>query len=240
MPGASAWPTTVDELVAVQEALAVAAAPLWQPPVRSNVAGCFACFPRGYAGPGRAGEPAWAAAAVYRGKHCVARVAVAGRAGAPYLPGLLALRAGALLENATRSLPMRPDVVMVDATGYDHPRRAGLARHLGAVLDTPTIGVTHRPMLAVGDWPKLERGAMSPLLLGGELVGFWVCTRNGRRPLAAHAGWRTDPVVAARILLAASHHRTPAPLREARRLARTARAKTSTCHDRGDVAAANP
>jgi deoxyribonuclease V len=113
---------------------------------------------------------------------------------------------------------------MVDATGHDHPRRAGLALHLGAVLDMPTIGVTHRPLLAVGDWPTGDRGARSPLLLDGVLVGFWVRTRDGRRPLAVHAGWRTDPALAVRVVLAAGHHRTPTPLREARRLARTARA----------------
>jgi deoxyribonuclease V len=140
---------------------------------------------------------------------------------------LLALRAGALLEKATRSLPVRPDVLLVDATGYDHPRRAGLARHLGAMLDTPTVGVTHRPMLAVGDWPDPQRGATSPLLLDGVLVGFWVRTRSGRRPLAVHAGWRTDPAMAAQIVLGAARHRTPTPLREARRLARTARARAA-------------
>jgi deoxyribonuclease V len=140
------------------------------------------------------------------------------------MPGLLALRLGALLADVTRLLPVRADVLLVDATGYDHPRRFGLARHLGAVLELPTVGVTHRPMLAAGDWPADHRGAMSPLLLDGVVVGFWVRTREGRRPLAVHAGWRTDSEVAARVVLAASRHRTPNPLREARRLARTARA----------------
>jgi len=229
------WPATVEELVAAQEALAAAAAPLWQPPARPSVAGCFTCFSRGHSGPGRTGESGWAAAAVYRGSHCVGRATTTGRAGAPYLAGLLALRAGALLESATRAMPVRPDVLLVDATGYDHPRRAGLARHLGAVLDMPTVGVTHRPLLAAGEWPDLRRGATSPLLLDGVLVGFWVCTRSGRRPLAVHAGWRTDPATAVRIVLASGRHRTPAPLREARRLARTARAQST---DHGRCAAA--
>ena len=222
---AAEWPGTIEELVGAQQALEGVAAPLWQPANGAGVAGCFACFLRGHRGAGRAGEPGWAAAAVYRGKHCLARATVVGPAGGPYLPGMLALRVGTLLENATRALPIRPDVLIVDATGYDHPRRAGLARHLGAVLDLPTVGVTHRPLLAGGVWPDLQRGAMSPLLLDGALVGYWVCTRDGRRPLAVHAGWRTDAAVAARIVLAASQHRTPTPLREARRLARTERAR---------------
>ncbi len=224
MAVAGGWPTNADELVATQVALAQATPPLWTPPASPTVGGCFACFSRDSSGPGHAGEPGWAAAAVYRGRQCVARAAIEGRAGAPYLPGLFALRTGALLENAVRSLPMRPDVLIVDATGHDHPRRAGLALHLGAVVDMPTIGVTHRPLLAVGDWPSDDRGAQSPLLLDGVLVGFWLRTRGGRRPLAVHAGWRTDPAVAVRVVLAATRHRTPTPLREARRLARTARA----------------
>jgi deoxyribonuclease V len=224
MPAATGWPATAEELVAAQEALALATPPPWQPPTRPSVAGCFACFSRGHSGPGQTGEPGWAAAAIYHGKRCLARATITGRAGAPYRSGLLALRAGVLLENAIRSLSIRPDVLMVDATGYDHPRRAGLARQLGAILGTPTVGVTHRPLLAVGDWPDLQRGAMSPLLLDGVTVGFWLCTRHGRRPLAVHAGWRTDPEAAAQIVMASARHRTPTPLREARRLARTARA----------------
>jgi deoxyribonuclease V len=153
----------------------------------------------------------------------VDRATVVGPAGAPYLPGLLALRSGPLLEAAVRALLVRPDVLLVDATGADHPRRAGLAMHLGAVLDTATVGVTHRPLLATGDWPADEAGAMSPLLLDGVLVGFWVRTRARRRPLAVHAGWRTDAHAAARIVLATARVRTPEPLRQARRLARTAR-----------------
>ncbi|HEY7176263.1 MAG TPA: endonuclease V [Micromonosporaceae bacterium] len=219
------WPATADELEAVQRVLAEAAPPQWMPPDRPlAVAGCFACFGRGYRGPGEAGEHGWAAAATFRHKKCVASATITGRSGGPYMPGLLALRSGALLDDATRSLPERPDVLIVDATGYDHPRRAGLALHLGAVLDLPTVGVTHRTLLAVGEWPAREVGAASPLRLDHVLVGYWVRTRDGRRPVAVHAGWRTDPDVAVRVVLSVARHRTPEPLREARRLARTARA----------------
>ncbi len=225
VPAVGGWPATIDELIAAQEALADASPPPpWSLPVQAGVAGCFVCFRRDHTGPGETGEPAWGGAALYRGKRRIAHATAIGRAGAPYMPGLLALRLGALLEDVTRLLPIRPDVLLVDATGYDHPRRSGLARHLGAVLQLPTVGVTHRPMLASGDWPADHRGAMSPLLFEGVVVGFWLRTRERRRPLAVHAGWRTDPEVAARVVLAASRHRTPTPLREARRLARTTRA----------------
>jgi deoxyribonuclease V len=124
------------------------------------------------------------------------------------------------------ALPERPEVLLVDATGRDHPRRAGLSLHLGAVLDVPTVGVTHRPLLAAGVWPRDERGATSPLTLDGAVVGCWLRTRRRTRPLAVHAAWRTDAVTAAWIVMAAlTTTRTPEPLRVARRLARTARAE---------------
>ena len=72
-----------------------------------------------------------------------------------------------------------PDVLLVDASGRDHPRRCGLALHLGAVLGVPTVGVTHRPLRAEGEWPDDERGATSALVLDGERVGYWVRTKRG-------------------------------------------------------------
>src|SRR5581483_1596833 len=107
---------------------------------------------------------------------------------AAYEPGLLALREGPLLEAAVRGLSERPDVLLVDATGRDHPRRAGLALQLGAVLDLPTVGVTDRPLLARGEAPAEARGSASPLLLEGERVGYLVRTRTRARPIAVHAG----------------------------------------------------
>jgi len=116
-------------------------------------------------------------------------------------------------------------VLLVDATGRDHPRRAGLALHLGAVLGVPSIGVTHRPLVARGEPPSLgERGRSSPVFLDDEEVARWVCTRTGVRPVVAHAGWRTSPDVAAEVVLRfASGARTPEPLRLARCCAREAR-----------------
>lgn len=204
-----AWPRTVDELIEVQRELAVAEPPPWRGPART-IGGCAI---RG----AKAGDAAWAAAVAGD-----AESVVAGVAGAPYEPGLLALREGPLLEAAVRAA--LPDVLLVDATGRDHPRRAGLALHLGAVLDLPTVGVTHRPLLAEGAWPDDVRGAWSPLLLAGEPVGAWLRTRRGVRPLAVHAAWRTDVDTAvATVLAAVGRHRTPEPLRRARRLARLAR-----------------
>jgi deoxyribonuclease V len=173
-------------------------------------------------GPGRPDDRAWAAAAL-GGDVAV----VEGVAGGAYEAGLLALREGPLLELAVRRLSERPEVLLANATGRDHPRRAGLALHLGSILELPTIGVTHRALLAEGEWPRDERRAESPLLIDGELVGYWLRTKRGTRPLAVHAAWRTEPETAARVVLAAVRRaRTPEPLRLARRAARAARART--------------
>jgi deoxyribonuclease V len=159
-----------------------------------------------------------------RGETLLERVVRRGVAGAPYSPGLLALRIGPLMDAAVRTLSTPPDVLLVDATAHDHPRGAGLALHLGAELDLPTVGITHRPLLAQGEWPGGRRGDTSPLRLGGTVVGCWMRTRPGVRPLAVHPGWRVDLATAVAVVAGTTgQRRTPEPLRRARRLARSAR-----------------
>lgn len=218
-----AWPTSAPELRAVQLELARATPEPWRPGTRPLVGACFVCFARGKTGPGRTGDSGWAGAALSDGRVAVAE----GVAGAPYAPGLLALREGLLLEAAVRALPVRPELLIVNATGRDHPRRAGLALQLGAILDLPSLGVTHRALSASGELPEDERGARTPLRLEGEVVGYWLRTRPGTRPLAVHPGWRLDCETAADVVLAHSRRRTPEPLRLARRAARSARAASA-------------
>ena len=258
MEEALAWPRSAQELTAVQAALAQAAEaasatrPWALPATEPLIGGCFVAYATGEAGPGHAGDRAWAAAVVWRSvepavvarsadrvlrqrggqggprQACdvVAQAVVGERVPAPYTPGLLALREGPLLADAVAALDIRPDVLLVDATGFDHPRRAGLAIHLGRMADLPTVGVTSRPLVAHGAQPPLVRGMSTPLFSGDRVVGRWLCTRTGARPIVAHAGWRTDPDVAAAVALAASTEgaRTPVPLQEARRVAREMRA----------------
>jgi deoxyribonuclease V len=218
---------TSAELVRLQHELAALTPPAWRPPgPRPLVAGCFVCFRRGQRGRGSAGEAGWAAAVLMRGERRQAgSVVVGGRAAAPYEAGLLALREGALLEAAVRALPEAPEVVMANASGRDHPRGAGLALHLGAVLDLPSVGVTDRPLLATGGEPGPERGATSALCLAGAEVARMLRTRAGARQVVAHPGWRTDLDTAIAVVLGSTRRaRTPEPLRRARRLARQARA----------------
>lgn len=250
------WPVDGTELVALQERLAVEADAArndrpFELPERPLLGGCFVAYARGEAGPGHPGDRAWAAVVTWRpvdgprdegaalrgvshehgprvARDTHEQVLVAGTVPASYEAGLLAMREGALLEQAGRRLLTPPDVLLVDATGLDHPRRAGLAIHLGRVLDVPTVGVTHRPLHA-GDGPgppSAERGSSSPVAVDGEVVAHWVVTRTGARPVVAHVGWRTTPEQAVEVVLRAStpSARTPVPLGEARRVAREARA----------------
>jgi deoxyribonuclease V len=218
------WPDGEAALIALQETIGALAPPPWEPAGSPLVAGCFVCFPRGERGAGRRGDPADAACAALRDGRLVASAVVRGKAAAAFAPGLLALREGRLLAAAVEALPDRPDVVLLDATGRDHPRRAGLAVHLGWALDVPTVGVTHRPLGAAGEWPAGAAGTAAPLRRDGEVVGYWLRTRPGTRPLAVHAGWRTTPETARKLVLRMCRVRTPEPLREARRLARAQRA----------------
>src|SRR5262249_49883966 len=174
--------------------MAAARPPPWRPQARDYlVGGCFVCFARTAEGRSLRAQRGWAGAALAVGTRVLASLSVSGAAGGAYEAGLLALRGGPLLEGARRGLPRAPEVVLVNATGRDHPRGAGLALHLGAVLGLPSVGVTHRPLLARGEWPGEEAGAYSPLLYERETVACWLRTRPRRRPLVAHARWRPHP-----------------------------------------------
>jgi len=206
------WPDTREALEAFQVSLAEEHPDPWRMPSGSyTVGGAFVAFStRDDPSPV---ERAWGAAVCG-----VERIVVRADVSAGYEPGYLALREGSLLEEAVRGLPVTPNVLLVDASGRDHPRGGGLALHLGAVLDVPTVGVTDRPLAS-----EVVEGM---LVLGGEVVGCEVRTRAGARPVFAHAAWRTDVETARAVVLASvAGSRTPEPLRRARFLARSARAR---------------
>lgn len=204
-------------LRAEQDRLAAREPPPWRPPGGPLLVAAAAAVP----GPD---ARLVAAAVLVRGDDVLAVTVLPGGAGAPYEPALLALREGPLLADAIGALGRRPEVLLLGAAGRDHPRRAGLALQLGAVLDLPSVGVTDRPLAATGAEPGPARGDTAPLLLAGEEVARAVRVVPGVRPVVASAGWRTDAATAAAVVLATtSGVRTPEPLREARRRARAAR-----------------
>jgi len=226
------WPGSSRQLEELQRTLALQwhSEPAWHPPPDRppRVGAAFAASPRGLVGTGAAGDPAWVAAVVCIHGRLVRSSVLSGRFDSPYIPGQLALREGRLLHEAVRALGDTLDVLMVNATGRDHPRGAGLAIHLGAACHLPTIGMTDRPLLASGPEPGIQRGAAAELRLESELVGYRLRTRTGVRAAVVHVGWRVDPDTACKLVLDVTRaSRTPEPLRQARRLARACRSHDS-------------
>jgi deoxyribonuclease V len=211
LSGMATWPATADELTQLQHALGELTPEPWQPPANVlRIGACFVCFERVH-GAGVAGDRGFAGAAVTHRCQLLAGVSVSGPAGGPYRPALLALREGPLLEQAVRALPITPEVLVVNATGRDHPRRAGRALHLRRAW--AAHGRSNHPTAARRrNWPVDQRAATAPLRLGGEVVGCWVRTRSGARPVAVHAAWQTDAQAAVQVVLAATRRaRTPEP-----------------------------
>ncbi|HEU4384155.1 MAG TPA: endonuclease V [Anaeromyxobacteraceae bacterium] len=223
------WPGTAEALEVLEATILRSSPEPWLLPASlSAVGACAVVFGRGGAVRGAAGEPAFAAAALWRDGRPLAWAALSAPAPAAFEFGRLALREGPLLEAAVRRLPERPEVLLVHGGGRDHPRGCGLAVVVGALLDLPTAGVTGEPLRASGASPAGPAGSLSPLFLGGNLVGVWVRTRRGARPVVAHAGWRVAPESAAALVLACARgRRLPEPLRLALEAARLERARAA-------------
>ena len=141
----------------------------------------------------------------------------------PYVPGLLSFREAPALLAALERLTIRPGCLLVDGHGYAHPRRFGLACHLGVVLGVPTVGCAKSVLVGQYIEPTPERGEWTELRDGDEVIGAAVRTRSRVRPVFVSVGHLIDLQSAIGIVLAASSgkYRIPEPLREADRLSRS-------------------
>ena len=138
----------------------------------------------------------------------------------PYVPGLLSFREIPAVLEALAALACTPDLLLADGQGLAHPRRFGLACHLGWLVDTPTIGVAKSKLLGAFTPPPDQRGAWAPLLDRGEVIGAAVRTRRGVKPVFVSPGHRVDVASAVRLTLACTdRYRLPEPSRAAHRLA---------------------
>ncbi len=122
----------------------------------------------------------------------VAEATAVGRISFPYVPGLLAFREIPTVLAALDALPRPPGLVVCDGYGLAHPRRFGLASHLGVLTGLPTIGVAKNPFTFTYDDPGPERGAASPLLAGTEEVGRALRTRDSVKPVFVSVGHRVS------------------------------------------------
>ena len=138
----------------------------------------------------------------------------------PYLPGLLSFREIPAALDALASLRCVPNLLICDGQGLAHPRRFGLACHLGWLLEVPSIGVAKSRLLGDFAAPPAERGAWTPLIDRGEVVGAAVRTRRGVKPVFVSPRHRVDVASAVRLALACTdRYRLPEPSRAAHRLA---------------------
>ena len=136
----------------------------------------------------------------------------------PYVPGLLSFREIPALTAAFAKLENRPDLIFVDGHGFAHPRRMGIASHLGMVLDCPTVGCAKSVLCGEADEPADEVGAVSELKHKEEVIGIAVRSRIGCRPIYISTGHRVSLGSAVRFALSAIDGlRVPRPTREADR-----------------------
>ncbi|PYC84401.1 endonuclease V [Streptomyces tateyamensis] len=155
----------------------------------------------------------------------VAEATAVGRVPFPYIPGLLAFREVPAVLEALAQLPAAPALIVCDGYGQAHPRRLGLASHLGVLTGVPTMGVAKTPFLFTATEPAPARGAWTPLLdpASGDEVGRAVRTRAGVKPVFVSVGHRIGLPEAVEVLLALTpEFRLPETTRRADSLCRRA------------------
>lgn len=138
----------------------------------------------------------------------------------PYIPGLLSFREAPVILQALQQLNSMPDVLLFDGHGYAHPRRFGIACHVGVLVDIPTIGCAKSILIGEHDPLGETTGSTAQLSDGDEVIGALVRTRTRIRPVIVSIGHRVDLTSAIETVLACrSGYRLPEPIRMAHRLA---------------------
>ena len=134
----------------------------------------------------------------------------------PYVPGLLSFREIPVLLRAFARLRHAPDVIFYDGHGYAHPRRFGIACHLGVLLDCPTIGCAKSVLVGVPGQPAGKAGSWAPLVEGEEVIGAVLRSRDGVKPVYISQGHRVSLERAVELARAVCDgFRIPRPTREA-------------------------
>ena len=150
-----------------------------------------------------------------------------GKASFPYIPGFLSFREAPVLLRAFRKLKNNPDVIIFDGQGIAHPRRFGLASHMGLILDKPSIGCAKSRL--VGEYSSVENtaGACSKLIYGNKVVGVVLRTKKNTKPVFVSPGHKINLSLAIRIILkTCCGYRIPEPTRHAHLLVNKLRRTT--------------
>lgn len=217
-----AWDVSIEEAVAIQRRLAPlahAASPITLDAVRL-VAGVDVSY----------ADCARGAVVVYRypEMEMVDQATATRETPFPYVPGLLSFREVPVALATLARLRVTPDLLLCDGQGYAHPRRFGLACHLGLLTGIPSAGVAKTWLIGEYDEPGPAVGDFAPLRAGGETIGVALRTREGTKPLFVSAGYRVTLEQAATVTLGCLRgYRQPEPTRVADHLAtQTRRAET--------------
>lgn len=134
----------------------------------------------------------------------------------PYIPGLLGFREGAVILAAHQKLQRQPDACLFDGQGIAHPRRLGIASHIGLWLDAPTVGCGKTRLCGYYDEVGLEKGSYSLLRYRGEVIGAVLRTRTNTRPVYVSPGHRATLDTARELVLrCTTRYRLPEPIRAA-------------------------
>lgn len=137
----------------------------------------------------------------------------------PYIPGLLSFRELPAVLSALSGLSRKPDALMCDGQGIAHPRRLGLASHLGVIAKVPSIGCAKSRLCGDHAEPGLLRGDRAPLMMNAERIGTVLRTRDHTKPLYVSVGHRMDLTTAEELVLrCGAGYRLPEPTRRAHRL----------------------
>ncbi len=163
----------------------------------------------------------------------IEQVSLAAQTSFPYISGLLSFREAPPILQAFARLKTRPDVVITDGQGIAHPRRFGIACHLGLWLDLPTVGCGKSRLCGQFAEPGINRGSRSPLTDKGEVIGAVLRSRRGIKPLFVSVGHKADLDSAVDLILHLTpKYRVPVPIR----LAHVAvnRARTAAQAERAD------
>ena len=143
----------------------------------------------------------------------------------PYIPGLLTFREGPALESVFRKIQNEPDVFIFDGMGQMHPRRMGIAAHLGLWLGRPTMGCGKRHFIGEYQQPGNEKGCLSTVTYQGQRVGVVLRTRPNVKPIYVSVGHMADIESGVQLVLSCTpKFRLPLPIRLAHRAASEARA----------------
>jgi deoxyribonuclease V len=138
----------------------------------------------------------------------------------PYIPGLLAFREGPVVLDALEQVSTQPDLLIFDGQGLAHPRRLGIASHIGLLVDMPSIGCAKSRLCGLHDEPGQQPGDYASLVDRGEVIGAVLRTRRGVKPVFVSVGHRVDLATSINYVLACCRgYRLPETTRWAHRVA---------------------